>query len=117
MHHLLLVLPLVGLVLFIFLPRSAALPLYVVVFIGSLGIYWKILKAQRRRPIIGKRAMIGGHAVVIRADGNDIEVDYQGEIWRGVSSEPLHHGQQVIVEAIEGLSLRVTPSNQGTAPQ
>lgn len=113
MHHLLLALPLVGLVLFLILPWPAASPLYIVVFIGSLGIYWKILQAQRRRPTIGKRAMVGDHAVVIRTEGNDVEVDYQGEIWRAVSFQPLHPGQEVIVEAIEGLSLRVAPSKPG----
>ena len=110
MHHLLLALPLVGLVLFLILPWPAASPLYIVVFVGSLGIYWKILQAQRRRPVTGKRAMIGGQAVVVRAEGNEVEVDYQGEIWRAISPEPLHQGQHVIVEAIEGLSLRVTPA-------
>ncbi len=114
MHHLLLVLPLVGLVLFIFLPWPAALPLYIVVFAGSLGIYWKILQAQRRRPTIGKRAMIGGQAMVIRADGDEAEVDYQGVIWRAISPEPLQQGQEVTIEAIDGLSLHVAPSKAGT---
>jgi len=113
MHHLLLVLPLLALVLFILLPWPAALPLYIVVLVGSLGIYWKVIQAQRRRPAIGKRAMIGGHAVVTRANGNDVEVEYQGEIWRASSTHPLRHGQHVTVEAIEGLILRVAPSKPG----
>jgi hypothetical protein len=40
MHHLLLVLPLLGLVLFIFLLWQIALPLYAVILGISLGIYW-----------------------------------------------------------------------------
>jgi membrane protein implicated in regulation of membrane protease activity len=83
--HLLLVLPLVGLVLFIFLQWEVALPLYLIIVVGSLAIYWKVIRAQRRRPTTGKRAMVGGEAVVVRVDGNDVEVDYQGEIWRATS--------------------------------
>jgi membrane protein implicated in regulation of membrane protease activity len=113
MHHLLLVLPLVGLILFMFFPWPAALPLYIALLIGSLVIYWKIIQAQRRRPTTGKNAMIGGQAVVIRADGNAVEVDYQGVIWRAISPKPLHHGQQVIIDGVEGLILQVMPSMHG----
>ena len=109
MHHLLLILPLLGLILFVFLLWQVALPLYMVMLVVSLGIYWKIIQAQRRRPVIGKRAMIGGRAVVVRIGGDVVEVEYEGEIWRAVSPEPLHQGQQVIIESVEGLILRVAP--------
>ena len=109
MHHLLLILPLLGLILFIFLPWPAALPLYVVILVGSLAIYWKIIQAQRRKPVTGKRAMIGNRAVVVRAKGDDVEVEYEGEIWRAVSTQPLEPGQQVTIKAVEGLTLRVRP--------
>jgi len=59
MHHLLLLLPLAGLVLFIYLVWQVALPLYVIILIASLILYWKIIKAQRRNPVMGKRAIIG----------------------------------------------------------
>ena len=113
MHHLLLILPLLGLILFIFLPWPAALPLYVIILMGSLVIYWKIIQAQRRRPTVGKRAMIGDHAVVVRVKGEDVEVDYEGEIWRAVSALPLQPGQQVVIKAVEGLTLQVTPLKPG----
>lgn len=109
MHHLLLVLPLIGLVLFIFLLWQVVLPFYLIILIGSLALYWKIIQAQRRRPVIGKRAMIRGQAVVVNVKEDEVEVDYQGEIWRAVSPQPLHPGQQVIIESIKGLILRVTP--------
>jgi membrane-bound serine protease (ClpP class) len=113
MHHLLLILPLLGLILFIFLPWPAALPLYVILLIGSLGIYWKIIQAQRRRPTIGKRAMIGDQAAVVRVKGDDVEVEYEGEIWRAISTQPLEPGQQVIIKAVEGLTLQVMPLKAG----
>jgi membrane-bound serine protease (ClpP class) len=109
MHHLLLILPLLGLILFVFLLWQVALPLYMVMLIVSLAIYWKIIQAQRRRPVMGKRAMIGDRAVVVRIGGDAVEVEYEGEIWRAVSPEPLHQGQQVVIESVEGLILRVAP--------
>ena len=76
-------------------------------------MYWKIIQAQRRRPLIGKRAMVGDPATVVSLEGNDVEVDYEGEIWRAVSSQALHQGQQVIIESVEGLTLRVVPLKPG----
>jgi len=104
-----LVLPLLGLVLFKFLPWRAALPLYLVIVAVSSGLFWKVMQAQRRRPIIGKRAMIGDQAVVVSVKGDEVWVDYQGETWRGVSPKPLHQGQKVIIEGVERLTLRIAP--------
>ncbi len=109
MHHLLLLVVLFGWILFLFLSWEIALPLYVIGVIISLSIYWKIILAQRRRPIIGKRAMIGGQAVVVRAQAGEIEVDYQGESWRAISSHPLQVDQKVIIEGVDGLILKVKP--------
>ena len=110
MHHLLLLVVLFGWILFLFLSWEIALPLYVIGVIISLAIYWKIILAQRRRPIIGKRAMVGDQAVVVRVDADEIEVNYQGEIWRAVSSQALHADQKVVIEGIEGLILKVKPA-------
>ncbi|MFZ0930761.1 MAG: NfeD family protein [Syntrophobacteraceae bacterium] len=113
MWHLLLILPLLGLALFGFLPWQTALPLYLIILAASLGMYWKIILAQRQRPLVGKSAMVGDQAIVVRLEGNYVVVNYEGELWRAVSSQPLHHGQQVIIENVEGLALRVVPSKHG----
>jgi membrane-bound serine protease (ClpP class) len=107
MHHLLLLFVLLGWILFLFLSWQIALPLYVIGIIISLAVYWKIILSQRRRPIIGKRAMIGDQAVVVDLKEGEAEVDYKGEIWRAVSSQPLQAGQKVMIEGVEGLILRV----------
>jgi len=109
MHHLFLLVVLFGWILFLFLTWQIALPLYVMAVIISLMIYWKIIKAQRKAPVIGKRAMIGGQAVVVRVDGDEVEVEYEGEIWRTVSPEPLKQGQRVMIKGVEGLILKVVP--------
>jgi len=111
MHHLLLLVVLLGWILFLIVSWQIALPLYTIAVIVSLVIYWNIIQAQRRRPIIGKRAMIGDQAVVISLKEGEAEVDYRGEIWRAVSSQPLQAGQKVTIEGIEGLILRVKPAH------
>jgi membrane protein implicated in regulation of membrane protease activity len=43
----------------------------------------------------------------------DLSIPYQGEtitISRASSPQPLQPGQQVIIEAVEGLALRVSPA-------
>ncbi len=109
MHHLLLLFVLFGWILFLFLSWQIALPLYVIGVIISLAIYWKIVLAQRRQPIIGKRAMTGDQAVVVSLKEDEAEVEYKGEIWRAASSLPLQVGQKVLIEGVEGLTLRVKP--------
>jgi membrane protein implicated in regulation of membrane protease activity len=108
-HHLLLLFLLFGWVLFLFLSWLIALPLYLGGVIVTLAIYWKIVKAQRKAPAMGKGAMVGHRATVVELKGNDVEVEYEGEIWHGVSARPLQVGQQVIIQSVEGLVLRVAP--------
>jgi membrane protein implicated in regulation of membrane protease activity/membrane protease YdiL (CAAX protease family) len=109
MHHLILLFPLVALVLFLFFPWPAALPLYVLILVGSLIAYWKALQAQLQPPIMGKRVMVGDEAIVVSTTWEKVEVEYQGEIWNAVSSQPLEPGQRVIINQVEGLTLRVVP--------
>jgi cytochrome bd-type quinol oxidase subunit 2 len=94
------------LILFLFLQWQVALPLYVIMLIGSLSISWKILKAQRKSPVIGKRAMIGERVRVIKIKGSEIEVDYEGEIWRHLFPASRTIVTLVIVRALFGASLR-----------
>ena len=109
MHHLRLLLPLLALGLFFLFPWWLALLLYVPLLIGSLFAYWKALQAQRASPFTGREAMIGDRAVVATTTDNKTAVHYHGETWRAISSHPAHPGQQVIIEGIEGLTLRVRP--------
>jgi membrane protein implicated in regulation of membrane protease activity len=46
---------------------------------------------------------------VVSLKGDEVEVDYQGEIWRAASSQTLRVGQKVMIEGVEGLVLRVKP--------
>ncbi len=112
MHNVLLFLPLLALGLFFVFPWKAALPLYGLILIASMIGYWKAFQAQRLPPVMGKRVMVGDHAVVVRAERDEVEVDYRGEIWRAASLQPLDPGQQVIIEKVDGLTLLVAPLPQ-----
>ncbi len=112
MHHLFLLLTLVGLSLFLFLPwplaLAACVPLVILSFVGySIGS-----QAGHRPVVTGKKAMLGDEAVVLAVSDGKTEVAYQGEIWRAVSSWELHQGDRVIILEVDGLTLTVAPSLQ-----
>jgi membrane protein implicated in regulation of membrane protease activity len=107
--------PLLALLLFVFLPWQAALALYVPIALVSLAISRQVMRAQSGRPASGAEAMRGDWAVVTRAGEGEAEVHYRGETWHAVSSTPLQPGEQVVIEAVEGLTLRVAP-NDGRVP-
>jgi membrane-bound serine protease (ClpP class) len=111
-HHAFLFMPLIALLLFLLLPWPYALALYIPIASISLLGYWKALQAQRKPPAIGERAMIGGRAEVVSSKKGELEVHYRGETWRAVSSQALQGGQEVVIEGIEGLTLRVAPLSQ-----
>jgi len=68
----------------------------------------KGLLIQRKRPVTGKSGMIGA---VGNARGNispSGKVVVKGEYWDAASIQgPIHAGDQVVVERVEGLKLLV----------
>ncbi len=75
-----------------------------------LGGFWafaisKALAVRRRPPRVGPQEIVGMEGVV-RPGGL---VFVHGELWRAESDRPLREGEQVQVEALDGLSLRVRP--------
>jgi membrane protein implicated in regulation of membrane protease activity len=109
MHHLSLVLILVVLALFLLFPWWIALPLCVPILALYLMAFVKGRRAQRQPPTTGEEAMIGAHAVVTDARRGKLEVQYQGERWRATASTRLKPGQPVVIQDVEGLTLRVAP--------
>jgi membrane protein implicated in regulation of membrane protease activity len=103
--------PLLALLLFVFLPWQQALLLYVPVVIGSLAIARKAMRGQGEPPASGREAMAGEEAVVTSVENGHAGVRYKGETWRAVSDRPLQPGQQVLIKAVEGLTLRVSPQH------
>lgn len=72
-------------------------------FAGRLG-----LKAQRRKKMLGAEELIGeqGEAYTDFVEGKG-KVFIHGEIWNAISDEPLKRGDQVVVEEVKGMTLKV----------
>jgi len=80
----------------------------VVTVTGLLGGFWAIAMAKalaiRRSPVtVGPQQIVGMEGII--RDGDYVFV--RGELWRARSDEPLHDGDHVRVEQVDGLTLGV----------
>jgi membrane protein implicated in regulation of membrane protease activity len=80
----------------------------------ALLITWRrrILRPLQTRPRTGREALIGHVGVVRSLSGSHAQVFLDGSLWRaepdpGHEQDGLHEGEQVIVERVNGLTLRV----------
>jgi len=73
--------------------------------------------ALRARPRTGREALVG-HVGVVRGGGDgELQVFVNGSLWRAApdplcAEESLHDGERVVVERVEGLTLRVRRAEQ-----
>jgi membrane-bound serine protease (ClpP class) len=95
--------------LFLLLPWPVAVPIAGVVAVATAMIVYAGVKALRQPLEAGPRSMVGlvGEAVTDISPEGLVRV--QGELWRGRSQEAVARGQRVLVEAVDGLSVRVRP--------
>jgi membrane-bound serine protease (ClpP class) len=82
----------------------------IVLVTGLLGGFWafamtKAIAARHRPVAVGPEEIVGMEGVV--RDGGMVFV--RGELWRVSSAAPLEPGQHVRVDAIDGLTLAVSP--------
>ena len=70
------------------------------------------LSAQGRRRMTGREGLVGARAVARTALAPSGKVFVQGELWNAESSAPVTAGAEVVVESVEGLLLRVSPSEK-----
>jgi membrane protein implicated in regulation of membrane protease activity len=66
----------------------------------SLGLLWW---SKRRRVETGANALVGQTAIV----ANPTQVRIVGELWQARAKRPLVPGEEVVVRAVEGLTLFV----------
>lgn len=107
MCHLILLMPIIGLILFWILPFYPALAFYALVDVASGLIYYSIMKTSHRPQTIGKENMIGRSAKVIQKINPLGQVIIDGEIWEAESDENLGKGEKVEITAVNGLMLKV----------
>lgn len=106
--HLLLLSPVLGLVLFLILPWTTALPLYLVILALSLFLYAKIMQSMRQPVLTGQEALLGQTAEI--EPGGSLKV--AGERWLIAQAEGLAPGQRVRIVGFSGLRLEVQPVDE-----
>jgi membrane protein implicated in regulation of membrane protease activity len=120
MWHVIIMLPILGIVVFFLLRPGVAIPVYLVILLASGLAYWSLVRAMRRRPRTGREALMGATARVVSRVRPGSNAQYvvrtQGELWGADSPDILEAGELVTVTGIDGLKLRVqriTSSHQG----
>lgn len=107
MCHIVLVVPLLALALFAFLPVSQALMLYLPVLLVCAIFYWVIWRDARRPVTLGVEGMIGGMAQVMENGRGRVKVFYRGEIWDAMCLDPVSRDEKVEVTGMERMKLIV----------
>jgi membrane protein implicated in regulation of membrane protease activity len=107
MCHLILLMPIAGLVVFWLFPLPIAAPIYAVILAASLILYRAAMKAMRCPVKTGKQGMIGEVGTVISSSNGECLIRVHGELWRATCTRPLHKSESVRVVAVTGLSLQV----------
>ena len=105
--HLLLMLPVVGLGLFLMMPWTIALPLYLPVAALSVWLYVKIIESMRRPVATGSEGLLG-HVAEVEPDGSLV---VKGERWFIAQHDSVKPGQRVRIMGLSGLRLEVQPAD------
>lgn len=113
MCHLVLLLPVVGILVFWLWPLEIALPVYLVILTVSALAYGAILSAMKSRVVTGREGLLHEVGEILGSSGDGWSVRVHGEIWHALSKDPLSPHDHVEVTSVEGLSLRVRKKDEG----
>ena len=93
-------------------PDGWALPVVVagvVIELAETGLF--LWWSQRRKASVGVETLVGRRAVAVAPLRPTGHVKVGGELWGARSTSPVERGQEVVVEAVDGLVLVVVPSD------
>ncbi len=111
MHHLILFLPIFGLIVFLFLPLGLAILVYLGIVLLSGLMYWILFLAMRKHSKSGVESLVGTKAIVVSKLGPRDDAQYlvkiRGELWRANSHDDLKPGETATVLSADGLTLQV----------
>lgn len=107
MCHLVLLLPVFGLVVFWLFPLPVAAPIYMLILAFSVWMYRAIMQAMNRPVVTGSEGMVGQIGEVVDVSRNFFGILVHGEIWKAKSASVVRKGQRVRVIGLEGLVLKV----------
>lgn len=74
----------------------------------SLLVAWLAFTSRRGKVVSGREQLIGSVGEVLSWDGPTGYVLAQGERWKAVGDVPVAAGEKVRIEALDGLTLRIT---------
>jgi membrane-bound serine protease (ClpP class) len=77
--------------------------------IAMFGTVWLAVRARRRPVTTGVEQLLGAEGVALGDIVGRGRIRILGEEWNAESAEPVADGQRVVVEGIEGLTLKVRP--------
>ncbi|HZJ03745.1 MAG TPA: NfeD family protein [Thermoleophilia bacterium] len=119
MCHLVLLMPVFGLAVFLFLPLPVAVAAYLVIVAMTVLLYRAIYHAMCRPVVTGKEAMLGARASVTRVDLDRLVVCLRGELWTadpaGFTGGVPQPGEQVLITKIRGNRLVVGPASENSS--
>ncbi len=108
MCHFLLILPLLALPIFWFVPLSVALPAYSIVAALSIMIYWYAIQAMKLPIQNGTEGLVGEIGEAIETRNEILLVRIHNEIWQAVPlKDSLCVGDRLEVVSVERRMLRV----------
>jgi membrane protein implicated in regulation of membrane protease activity len=115
---LLMLLPLVALPVFWFLPLRWAIPVYAFSILVS-GLVFRLMRKTMKRPVAtGAESLIGKDAEVISRSRPDYGTPYlvqvENVLWSAASPDDLQSGEMVTITAVEGNKLIVKHKNMDT---
>jgi membrane-bound serine protease (ClpP class) len=90
------------------LSLAGIIPFILIISGFFLFIGWLALKAQKAKPRTGPNPLAGEEGVVKKRLAPEGLIFIHGEYWTAVSDTPLEVGQNVKVEEVNGLTLKVT---------
>lgn len=115
MCHIVLLLPLFSLPVFWLWPLSLALPVYLLILLLSVWMYYYVIAAMRRKIIVGPESLLHSRGQVVDASAGKLHVRVHSDLWGASTNEVLNSGDSIEVVGVDGLMLRVKKNNQDDA--
>ena len=81
--------------------------------IAMLATTWMAVRARRRPVVTGAEQLVGDVAEVVGDFSGEGQVRIYGEQWNAISRVPVTRGQRLRVDRVDGLTLHVSPMNDG----
>ena len=70
------------------------------------------IKDRKKKSICGVTGMLGKEGKIKYWKKSEGRVFVNGELWRAVSDSPLSAGDSVVIQEVDGLTVRVIPSKK-----